>query len=209
MTTQITGTGISSFDERIVRLALLSPRAALAELMGAIKAPFTPNVTAVFPTTDANKVVSGSMDVTILGADTFVRDVIFDIQVPSAFQGQVFKSLYDFFYNKTSGIAAKIRIDGSPRYSVAPEFTPLSNLIDFMPANWPDGWRLGRNNGVHMDFTSLAPLPFSPITVTATFRAYQYVSDVIDGLSLDRVYELLKCKGFDVRELADKCGIIP
>lgn len=206
--TTIKGTGLASYDERIVRLAIMSPKAALAELMGAIKAPFTPNVTGIFPDTSANKIVSGAMDVTILGADTFVRDVVFDIQVPTAFNGQVFKTLSDFFYNKTSGIAARIRVDGAPRYEVCPEFTPLSNLADFLPHNWPDGWRLGKNNGIEMDFTNLSPLPFAPVTITATFRAYQYVSDVIDGLSTDRVYEILAQKGFDVRELADKSALL-
>lgn len=198
------GFGCPPFDDRILTIAALSPRSALALVTGAIKAPFTPNVVATFGTT-TQTVASGDLDVTILGADTWVTDVTYDLQVPSAFAGSAMKTLSDYFYNKTSGIGAKCNVTGSPRYDVAPNFTPLSSLFSFIADRWPHGWLLAKNNSVHMDFAPLtAPLPFAPVTITVTFQAYQYICPDIDVMSLSQVFEGLKECGYDCDLLITK-----
>jgi hypothetical protein len=202
-TSQI-GFGCPSYDDRILRLAALSPRSALALVTGAIRAPFTPNVVATFGTV-TQTLASGDLDVTILGADTWVTDVTFDIQCGSAFTGSALKTLSDYFYNKTSGLAAKCHVTGSPRYDVAPNFTPLSSLFSFIADRWPDGWLLNKNNSVHMDFAPLTvPFPFAPLTVTVTFQAYQYICPDLDSMPLNMVYEGLKECGYDVDILLTK-----
>jgi hypothetical protein len=190
--------GCDSYDNRILRLATLSPRAALAELSGAVRAPFTPNVTATFSSTDQG-FAEGGMDVSVLGSDTFVEDVIFDIQVSSAFTGTVFQSLYDFFYNKTSGFQATLEITGSPRYTPNPFPTPLSNFANFIPHYWPDGWLLTKYNGIKMRFTpQVTPIPNVPVTITATFRCYQYICYDLDTMSEDAIIARLAAAGYDI-----------
>lgn len=192
------GLGCPPRDEKILRLAALSPRAAWAELTGAVKAPFLATIQATFDTT-SDTIADGDLDAQVLGAETFIQDLIFDIQVPSAFSGNVMKSLYDFFYNKTSGIAARLLVTGRPRYDVAPNYVPLSNLADFMPSFWPDGWMLTRYNSIHMDFQAQSPLPFAPVNVSATIRGWQYVCPDIDAMPLDDIL----CKLGDIGYVVD------
>jgi len=181
-------------QDRIARMAALSPRSALAELTGAVKAPFLFNVQATFETTTQQQ-AEGDMDATILGADTWINDLAFDVQVPSAFAGNVFQSLYQFFYNKTSGIGVEIKILGSPRYDVAQAVTPLTSAADFIGQAWPCGWLLLRSNGVHMRFVPLVTLPNAPVTITATFRGWQYICSDIDSMGIDAVYARLTALG--------------
>lgn len=192
--------GCPGADESIVNLALMSPRAAWAKLTGAVKAPYLATVNATFATTTTT-LASGDLDATVLGAETFIQDMIFDVQVPSAFAGNILKSLNDFFYNKTSGIAAKVQITGRPRYDVAPNFVPLSNLFDFVPKNWPDGWLLTRYNSIHMDFQPQSTLTFAPVNIAVTFRGWQYVCPDIDAMGLDEVYDRLGDVGYAVKRL--------
>jgi hypothetical protein len=201
------GFGCPDRDNKILRLAARSPRSALAELTGAIMAPFAGNITVVFESPD-QKIVPGDLDVIVLGADTFIQDLIFDIQAPNAFAGNVWKSMQDFFFNKTSGIRSTLHVTGRPKYAVADNPTPISSLMDFIPANWPEGWMLKKENSLHMDFSPGSPLPagsqngFFPYTVTATFRGWQYVCQDIDNLPMDKVLAALKENGYDVDYLA-------
>lgn len=198
------GFGCPPFDDRILQLAALSPRSALALVTGAIKAPFTPNVVATFETA-TQTFADGDLDVTILGADTWVTDVTFDIQCASAFTGSALKTLSDYFYNKTSGLAATCDVTGSPRYTVAPNPTPLSSLFSFIADKWPHGWLLNKNNSIHMRFVPLTtPLPFAPLTITVTFQCYQYICPDIDSMSLNMVFDGLKECGYDVDILRTK-----
>ena len=201
------GFGNPNRDDKILRLAARSPRSALAELTGAIIAPFMGNITVVFPDPSVT-IIGGNLDVTVLGADTFIQDLVFDIQAPNAFTGNVWKSMQDFFFNKTSGIQATLHVTGRPKYAVADNMTPISSLMDFIPANWPEGWMLKKENSLHMDFSPGSPLPagtengFFPYTVTATFRGWQYVCQDIDNLSTDQVLAALKSSGYNVDYLA-------
>ena len=190
--------GDAQRQNKIARMAALSPRSALAELTGAIRAPFLFSVPATFETA-SQEIASGDMDATILGGDTWINGLVFDLQVPSAFTSNVFQSLYQFFYNKTSGLAVQIKIMGSPRYDVLQNPAPLATAADFIGGeDWPDGWLLTRNNGVHMDFTPLvSPLPNVPLTVTATFRGWQYICQDIDSMPIATVYASLTELGLD------------
>lgn len=193
--------GSSGRQDRIVRMAAVSPRSALAELTGAVRAPFLFSVTATFATT-TQEFTEGDMDATILGADTWIEDLVFDVQVPSAFAGNVFQSLYQFFYNKTNGIAVEIKVLGSPRYDVAQAPVPLTNAADFIGSErWPDGWLLTRNEGVHMRFVPLVVLPNAPVTITTTFRGWQYICPDLEAISLDLVWDKLKGLGLDVDQI--------
>lgn len=187
--------------DRIARMAALSPRSALAELTGAVQAPYLFSVPATFES-GSQEFADGSMDATILGADTWVTGVVFDIQVPSAFPGDVFQSLYEFLYNKTSGLAVEIKVTGSPRYDVVQNPAPLSNAADFIGGqHWPCGWLLLRSNGVQMRFTPLVPLPNTPLTVTATFRGWQYLCQDIDSMPIDEVFKRLAALGLDAENI--------
>jgi hypothetical protein len=191
-------------DPVILELARKSPRAALARLRGAIDAPFMASVYATFDAT-TDTIASGDLDAPVLGAEYWIKEVVFDIQVPTAYPGNILKTLNDFLYNKTSGIAARLVVTGKPRYDVATNYVPLSNMFDFIGKNWPFGWLLTKYNGIHMDFQPLSPLPFAPVTICATFRGYQYLCQGIDQMGLDQVFCELKERGYDVGYLRN-CG---
>lgn len=187
--------------DKICRMAALSPRSALAELTGAIKAPFIFTVVATFENT-TQQIASGDMDATILGADTWINGLVFDVQVPSAFAGNAFQSLYQFFYNKTSGIGVQIKLLGAPRYDVLQNYAPLTNAADFIGGeNWPCGWLLLKTNGVHMDFVPLVTLPNAPVTIYATFRGWQYICSDIDSMPMGLVYDKLQALGLDAENV--------
>lgn len=200
----VAGCGESWIDPIILEVARKSPRAALARLRGAIDAPFEATVYATFNAT-TDTIASGDLDAPLLGAEFWVREVVYDIQVPVAFAGNVLKPLNDFLYNKTSGIAARLVVTGKPRYDVAPNYVPLSNMFDFIGRNWPHGWLLTKYNGVHMDFRPQSPLPFAPVTIAVTFRGFQYLCQGIDTMSLDAVFCELQRRGYDVAENRN-CG---
>jgi hypothetical protein len=197
------GFGNPNRDDKILRLAARSPRSALAELTGAILAPFMGNIVVVFEDA-AQQIAPGDLDVIVLGADTFIQDLVFDIQSPSNFTGNVWKSMQDFFFNKTSGLASDLHVTGRPKYAVADNQTPISSLMDFIPANWPEGWMLKKENSLHMNFTPQSPLPAAgfPYTITSTFRGWQYVCPDIDNMSTDQVLASLKECGYNVDYLA-------
>jgi hypothetical protein len=196
------GLGCPPRDEYILRLASLSPKAAWAELTGVSRAPITANCVGVFSSTD-QKFADADLDLTILGADTFVEDVVFDIQVPSAFTGNVLQTLWQWFYNQTSGIAATLQVTGRPKYTVADNPTPLKNLLRFIGDKWPNGWLLYKDNSIHMRYVPQSPIPIAPVTITTTFNAWQYVASDIDNMPIGKVIDKLGALGYDIEFLKE------
>jgi len=187
-------------DAEILALAAVSPRAAWAEYTGAIKAPFVFSVGPVIFEDTTQQLASGDMDVEVLGAETWVKDIVFDIQVPAAFENSAFQSMSEFFFHKTSGLQVKMDITGRPRYDVCPNFAPLSSFANFIPGNWPQGWLLTKDNGIHVDMQPGSPIPsaFLPARIFVTFRAWQYVAPDIDAMSVGDAIAKLKGVGYDL-----------
>jgi hypothetical protein len=177
-------------------LAAGSPRLALAKALGVPLAPYFINVRATFENTDVTDVPSEGADVKVV-QDTLVDAMVFRIvnQSQTANLNQ-FQAQSDYYYNFQSGLDVTLDVQGAPRYSVAPKFTPLSTVADMINGNshWPGGWILTYQEQIFMAFHATVTLPFAPIEVIVTFRGWvptseAFVSmrnrDAIDQLSTD------------------------
>jgi hypothetical protein len=147
------------------------PRLALARALGTVFQPYVFNVRATFDTSDVDVVADQGADAKIT-TDTVIDAMIVrvtDDNVPE----NVFSPQSAYFTNYQSGIEATLEVLGAPRYSVAPNFTPLSTLAEMInPARWPCGWVLTYQQQVKMTFFARNPLAHFPTTVVCTFRGF-------------------------------------
>lgn len=159
-------------------LAAGSPRLALAKARGVPLAPYFVNVRAIFPDTSTTLVPNVGSDVRIV-QDTLIDSLIVRIQNESvtANQNQL-QTLSDFFYGFQSGIEATLDVQGAPRYSIAPKFTPLSVLADPVSGvgHWPGGWVLTYQQQLSMSFNAKVALPYAPVEVICSFRGWTPVT---------------------------------
>ena len=166
-------------------LAAGSPRLALAKAMGIPLAPYFINVIADVTDTAQNLVAEAGSDVKIY-QDTLVDSLVIRTLnlSPNANQNQ-FQAQSDFYYGIQSGILATLDVQGAPRYSVAPKPTPLSTLADMInSSHWPGGWVLTYQQQLAMTFTTSIALPYAPIRVICTFRAWIPVVDTFEGVGM-------------------------
>lgn len=180
-------------------LAAGSPRLALAKATGVPLAPYIINVRAQFEDTDVTDVPDQGSDVKIV-QDTLVDALVFRVVNESQTANlNQFQAQSDFFFNFQGGLEAKLQVQGAPRYVVAPKFTPLSTLSDMVVGNshWGGGWILTYQQQLFMDFHATVTLPFAPIEVVCTFRAW-----VPTG---ERFVEMTQREAMD--SLEKDCGI--
>jgi len=159
-------------------LAAGSPRLALAKALGVPLVPYLINVRATFPTVDTADVPGSGSDVKIT-QDTLIDAMVCRVQSGVTAQNS-FSTMSDFFLNFQSGIDATLDVQGAPRYSVAPEFTPISTLADMITgeSHWPGGWILTYQQQLLMAFHANVTLPVAPLDVICTFRAWVPVNDM-------------------------------
>lgn len=166
-------------DVSIWDLAQYSPQLALARAQGVQLAPQMLNIRASF--VDATNTLnpqsfdgatnnSGNVSIT---QPTIIDQILYEIDAPNAFPGNVFKSMSDFFYSLQSGIQATMEVVGAPRYPVAPYFTPIKALLSGLAEGWPIGWVLGYTQSIMMQFQQTIPVPTFPTNVTVSFRMWQ------------------------------------
>jgi hypothetical protein len=175
-------------------LAAGSPRLALAKARGVPLAPYMINVRATFPDTTGEPIPDVGSDIKIV-QDTLIDALVVRVQNESvtANQNQL-QTLSDFFYGFTSGIEAKLTVQGAPRYDVAPKFVPLSNLADVVTggSHWPGGWVLTYQQQLKMDFNAKILLPFAPIEVVCSFRAWSPVTNAFVTMSTQEAIDKLQ-----------------
>ena len=166
-------------DLNIYELAQYSPQLALARAKGVQLAPQMLNIRASFvdatntlnPTSfDGPTNTSGNI---AISQPTIVDQILYEIDAPNAFSGNVFKSMSDFFYSLQSGIQATLEVVGAPRYPVSPYFTPIKALLSGLAEGWPIGWVLGYTQSIMMQFQQTIPVPTFPTNVTVSFRMWQ------------------------------------
>ncbi len=171
-------------------IALGSPRLALAKAMGILIAPYIMTVKATFDTTEATVIPSKSFSDKV-AQDTLVESMIVrittDRPAPNVFQPQS-----DFFNQYQDGIEATLDVQGAPRYTVAPNFTPLSLLADVVNSAWPKGWLLTYQQQIIMSFQSRFALPDFPTTVYVTFRAWTPTGEMFELMSTKEAIDRLK-----------------
>jgi len=178
-----------------------SPRLALAKAMGVPMAPYVMNVRATFPDVDTQGVPNVGSDVKIV-QDTLIDCLVVRVTIDQT-PLNVFQTQSDYYLNFQSGIEATLDVKGAPRYSVAPNFTPLSTLADVINGNskWPAGWILTYQQQLFMSFNArIAPLPDAPITVVCTFRGWIPVGEMFVQMSNREAFERLAQRGVQCDE---------
>jgi len=192
--------GTKFYDEVIEMLSLGSPRLALAKGLGVTFVPFVINIRGDFPSTDTTLVPDVGSDVKIV-QDTLIDAALVRITNQSNIANtNVFQTLSDFFFNWQSGIEATLDVQGAPRYTVAETFTPLATLFDCGNGSgfWPKKWVMTYQQQLFMSFQASVTLPYAPLDVCVTFRAW-----VPQG---DAFTELTNREALD--RLAKRCGIV-
>lgn len=181
-------------------LALGSPRLALAVALGVRLAPYLISVRAQFEDTDTTDIPSEGSDVKIV-QDTMVDAMVVRLTNQSEIaNSSVLQTLSDFFFNFQSGIEANLDVQGAPRYTVAPHFTPLSTMADVVVggSHWPGGWVLTYQQQLLMAFHASVSLPFAPIDVACTFRAWVPTGEMFVEMTNREA----------MQKLEDDCGIV-
>jgi hypothetical protein len=188
------------YDDAYEMLVLGSPRLALCKALGIKLVPFLINVRASFTSTDTTDIPDVGSDVKIV-QDTFIDEALVRITNQSnTANSNVFQPQSDYFYNVQSGIEATLSVQGAPRYTIAEKFTPLSTLFDSANGSglWPEGFILTYQQQFFMDFHASVTLPFAPIDVTVSWRAWVPQGDYATDMSNVTAIE----------QLADLCGIV-
>jgi len=154
-----------------------SPQLALARAWKVPWAPYLLSCRATFsdPSITTLPTVSLENGKTRLTQVSIVDRLVFQIDQPNAFDGNVFKPQSDFYFGLQSGIEATLNVDGAPRYAVAPFQTPIRTLAAMVAEAWPHGWVLGHTQTINMAFFATITLPSLPTTVIATYRMWQPV----------------------------------
>jgi hypothetical protein len=191
----------SAFYEDVYEMLVLgSPRLALCKALGIKLVPFVINVRATFTSTDTTDVPDVGSDVKIV-TDTFIDEALVRITNQSnTANASVFQPQSDYFYNVQSGIEATLDVQGAPRYTIAEKFTPLATLFDTANGSgfWPDGFVLTYQQQFFMSFHASVTLPFAPLDVTVSWRAWVPQGDLTTQMSnVDAI-----------AQLADVCGIV-
>lgn len=179
----------------VEQVAEYSPLLALAKAWKRPMVPIVYNIIGSFTAAQPSQTQTLSWQAS--GAQTrvssfvVVDQVMFEVDVPSANAGSVWKPISDFFFGLQSGITAQMLVVGGPQYPVAPDFsTPLRSLAAMLNEAWPQGWILTYQQSIMMQFAASFALPFLPTTVTVSFRCWQpQAFDACNGA--DRQYSFV------------------
>lgn len=179
-------------------LRIGSPRLALARAWGVPMAPYLINCRGTFPTTDTQTIIKVSNDQKIV-QDTYVDCVTARVTNLSdtANQNQL-QTLSDYFFNFQNGLNATLSVEGAPRFSIAPDFTPISLLSDVIngSSRWGNGWVLTYQQELSMQFQASIELPTAPIELCFTFRSWIPTNDMfVDMRNRDAIAQL-RAEGF-------------
>jgi hypothetical protein len=156
----------------ILQIAQYSPQVALALVKRVRFAPYHVNIRASF-VDSTNTLKPVSFDGGNLSQPSVCDSIEYEIDAPNAFPGTQLKSLSDYFYGLQSGIQAIMEVQGAPRYTVSPFFTPLRALMHGVGEAWPHGWVLQYNQTISMQFQQAQPVPTYPTNIVVTFRLWQ------------------------------------
>lgn len=178
------------------------PRLALAVALGVPFAPYVLNVKGVFGSAAVTNIPNTGSDVK-LSQDVIIDDMMTRIVIARP-PANMFQTMSDFFFNFQSGIEATLDVMGTPRYAVAPRFTPLSTLTDIVRAHCKLGWALTYRQQLEMAFNAPFALPEFPVNVCVTFQGKIPQSEEFVGMTNYTAVQLLRSRcGIDI---PDSCG---
>lgn len=183
-------------------LALGSPRLALAKALGVRLVPYYFNIKATFADVATTDVPDVGADVKIV-QDTLIDCLLVRIFNQSNTANQnILQTQSDFYFTFQSGIEATLDIKGAPRPSLAPQFTPLASLADAFngSSHVQHGFVLTYQQQLQASFHASITLPYAPIEVVLTFRAYTPDNEMFVQMTNAQAFEGLQQCGFDCDE---------
>jgi hypothetical protein len=183
-------------------LALGSPRLAYAMALGVRLVPYYFNIRATFDNVDTTDIPTTGSDVKIV-EDTLVESLLVRILNKSSTANQnLFQAQSDWYFNWQSGIEATLDVQGAPRPTLAPKFTPLATLADAFngDSRWPRGFILTYQQQIEAAFHASVTLPFAPIEVVLTFRSRTPDNDMFIEMTNKQAFDGLSKCGFQLNE---------
>jgi hypothetical protein len=191
----------SAFYADVYEMLILgSPRFALCKALGIKLVPFVINVRATFTATDTTDIPDVGSDVKVT-QETLIDEALVRITNQSnTANSSVFQPQSDYFYNVQSGIECTLDVQGAPRYTIVEKFTPLATVFDTANGSglWPQYFVLTYQQQFFMSFHAAVTLPYAPLDVTVSWRAWvpqgDFTTQMSNGECMDR--------------LADVCGIV-
>jgi hypothetical protein len=161
------------------------PQVAAARVLGIEFAPFVQSINATF--TNATDVIGpfplGNNAEGRLSQISIVDRVVLHIDAPTLNAGNALQPFLAWFFTRQSGIQATLIVDGSPRYVIAPDFTPIDTLLDMIVEAWPMGWLLGYTQMPKMQFQTSFALPATPVNVICSYRMWQPTAGPMMGMT--------------------------
>lgn len=172
----------------IEKLAIYDPIAAYGILRNSPRIPISFNAAATFSSFAVpQNFVVGNLDSTV-AQRTWIDNVEYDLQIPNAFAGSVFKTSFDDNLRRNPGISVQVVVLSGPRYVVSPAFTPINNFTQEFSRRWPAGWPLMKQQSINVNFLLVNPpggtgSTATPMTCTLTFNGWQFEDWTIDEIS--------------------------
>jgi hypothetical protein len=175
------------------------PRLALVRALGVPLAPWVINIPFTFDTSEADQDLASQGTDGKITQDTFMDAMVVRVTVDRV-AANVFDAPSDYALNFTSGIEATLQVDGTPRYEITTDFTPISTLMDVFNGNskWPFGWCLTYQQQIKMQIRNRIAFPDSPITVVASFRGWQPCTDLLVNMTNRDAVGRLRQLGYSI-----------
>jgi hypothetical protein len=175
------------------------PRLALVRALGVPLAPWVINIPFTFDTPEADQVLANQGTDGTITQDVFVEAMVARLTIDRT-PISPFDAPSDFALNFTSGIEATLQVDGTPRYEVTTDFTPISTLIDVFNGNarWPFSWCFTYQQQLKMQLRNRIQLPDAPVTMIISFRGWQPVTDLLVNMTNRQAVARLRQLGYTV-----------
>jgi hypothetical protein len=195
------GLGQEPKPEFIQEIAAVDPIAAYGIVLGVPRIPIAFNAQGTFNSFALGQLpLNAALDATI-AQRTWIDNIQYDLQQPNVFSGNIFKTLYDANLRFAPGVSVLVTVHSGPKYLVAPNFTPLNNLVNLLASRWPAGWPLFKQQSilVQMQLTQAPPGTGGngpPYVVTITFNGWQFLDHTVDEIAVDVAACELRKMGF-------------
>lgn len=171
-----------------------SPRLALAVAMGVPLAPWFVPVVATFSTV-SQAAANGTASQQKFVQDTLITRISYQMQNLNTPTSN-FSSFAANQFALNSGITARMKVTGAPRFTVADDYLPITELVSTCSETC--GWVLGDTNAIIMDFQSTMTLPFAPLVVTVTFHGCTTHWSKLVDMSITDALKKLEELGHDI-----------
>lgn len=125
------------------------------------------NLAATFTALTADQTLPAQMN-GVVEADLWIRKVVYTVQRPNAFAGNIFKAQSDYFNRLNPNINFTMSVKSYCRYLISEDAMPLENIEQVFECVCPVGFVLGCSSQIAMQFTNLRALATDENPTTAT-----------------------------------------